>query len=175
MYCCLANIRLANWRHNISENRCCTYIIDARSFNWIFLRLFIYIMVVSATVRYGTSVSHISLPQTSVSVDSWVVKEKSKNYHNWTSSASYDVCAPAFLIYAVWLWLNLQKNECVSKSKERSMRGGIVRKTHNSALFRPLDLIEYLALNYAAIQTNISYKQSCILCEMHLKFDCDSS
>ena len=58
-------------------------------------------MVVSATVRYGTSMSHISLPQTSVSVDSWVVKEKSKNYHNWTSSASYDVCAPAFLIYAV--------------------------------------------------------------------------
>ena len=58
-------------------------------------------MVVSATVRYGTSMSHISLPQTSVSVDSWVVREKSKNYHNWTSSASYDVCAPAFLIYAV--------------------------------------------------------------------------
>ena len=66
-------------------------------------------MVVSATVRYGTSMSHISLPQTSMSVDSWVVKEKSKNYHNWTSSASYDVCAPAFLIYAVWLWLNLRK------------------------------------------------------------------
>ena len=43
---------------------------------------FIYVMVVSATVRYGTSMSHISLPQTSVSVDSWVVKEKSKNYHN---------------------------------------------------------------------------------------------
>ena len=55
---------------------------DARSFNWIFLRLFIYVIVVSATVRYGTSMSHISLPQTSVSVDSWVVKEKSKNYHN---------------------------------------------------------------------------------------------
>ena len=109
VYCCLANIRLANWRHNISENRCCTYIIDARSFNWIFLRLFIYVMIVSATVRYGTSVSHISLPQTSVSVDSWVEKEKSKNYHNWTSSASYDVCASAFLIYAVWLWLNLRK------------------------------------------------------------------
>ena len=108
-YCCLAHIRLANWRHNISKNRCCTYIIDARSFNWIFLRLFIYVMVVSATVRYGTSMSHISLPQTSVSVDSWVEKEKSKNYHNWTSSASYDVCAPAFLIYAVWLWLNLRK------------------------------------------------------------------
>ena len=66
-------------------------------------------MVVSATVRYGTSMSHISLPQTSVSVDSWVVKEKSQNYHNWTSSASYDVCTPAFLLYAVWLWLNLQK------------------------------------------------------------------
>ena len=75
-------------------------------YGWIFLRLFIYVMIVSATVRYRTSMSHISLPQTSVSVDSWVVKEKSKNYHNWTSSASYDVCAPAFLIYAVWLWFN---------------------------------------------------------------------
>ena len=51
-------------------------------YGWIFLRLFIYVMVVSATVRYGTSVSHISLSQTSVSVDSWGVKEKSKNYHN---------------------------------------------------------------------------------------------
>ena len=39
-------------------------------------------MVVSATVRYVTSVSDIELPQTSVSVDSWGVKEKSKNYHN---------------------------------------------------------------------------------------------
>ena len=58
-------------------------------------------MAVVATVRYGTSMSHISLPQTSVSVDSYEVAEKSKNYHNWTSSASYDVCAPAFLIYAV--------------------------------------------------------------------------
>ena len=55
------------------------------------------------------------------------------------------------------------------------MRGGIVRKVHNSALFHHLDLIEYSALNYAATQTNISYRQSCILCEMHLKFDCDSS
>ena len=55
------------------------------------------------------------------------------------------------------------------------MRGGIVRKAHNSALFRPLDLIEYSVLNYVATQTNISYRQSCILCEMHLKFDCDSS
>ena len=55
------------------------------------------------------------------------------------------------------------------------MMGGIVRFTHNSALFRPLDLIEYSVLNYAATQTNISYRQSCILCEMHLKFDCDSS
>ena len=78
-------------------------------YGWIFLRLFIYVMVVAATVRYGTSMSHISLPQTSVSVDSWVENEKSKNYHNWTSSTSYDVCTPAFLIYAVWLWLNLQK------------------------------------------------------------------
>ena len=39
-------------------------------------------MVVSATVQYGTSMSHISLPQTSVSVDSCVAKKKSKNYHN---------------------------------------------------------------------------------------------
>ena len=55
------------------------------------------------------------------------------------------------------------------------MRGGIVRKAHNSALFRHLDLIEYLVLHYAVTQTNISYRQFCILCEMHLKFDCDSS
>ena len=46
-----------------------------------------------------------------------------------------------------------------------------MRFTHNYALFRPLDLIEYSALNYAAIQTNISYRLSCILCEMHLKFN----
>ena len=63
---------------------------------------------------------------------------------------------------------------CV-KSKGRDMRGGIVRFTHNSALFRPLDLIEYSVLHYAVTQTNISYRQFCILCEMHLKFDCDSS
>ena len=67
---------------SIYEKSRCAYINDARSFNWIFLRLFIYVMVVSATVRYGTSMSHISLPQTSVSVDSWVAKKKSKNYHN---------------------------------------------------------------------------------------------
>ena len=63
---------------------------------------------------------------------------------------------------------------CV-KSKGRDMMGGIVRFTHNSALFRPLDLIEYSVLHYAVTQTNISYRQFCILCEMHLKFDCDSS
>ena len=63
---------------------------------------------------------------------------------------------------------------CV-KSEGRSMRGGIVRFTHNSALLRHLDLIEYSVLHYAVTQTNISYRQSCILCEMHLKFDCDSS
>ena len=88
-------------------------------YGWIFLRLFIYVMVVSATIRYGTSVSHISLPQTSVSVDSWVVKEKSKNYHNWTSSASHDVCAaPIFtyimsgcgLIYEKWMCVKLCRN-----------------------------------------------------------------
>ena len=62
-----------------------------------------------------------------------------------------------------------------AKSEGRGMNGGIVRFTHNSALFRHLDLIEYSVLNYAATQTNIRYRQSCILCEMHLKFDCDSS
>ena len=62
-----------------------------------------------------------------------------------------------------------------AKSKGRSIRGGIVRFTHNSALFGPLDLIEYSVLHYAATQTNISYRQFGILCEMHLKFDCDSS
>ena len=160
-----------NWRNNISENRCCTYIIDARSFNWIFLRLFIYVMVVSATVRYGTSVSHISLPQTSVSVDSWVVKEKSKNYHNWTSSASHDVCAaPIFTYIMSGCGLIYEKWMC-AKSEGRGMKGGIVRKAHNSALFRHLDLIEYSVLHYAVTQTNISYRQSCILCEMHLKFN----
>ena len=55
------------------------------------------------------------------------------------------------------------------------MNGGIVRKAHNSALFRPLDLIEYSVLHYAVTQTNISYRQSCILCEMHLKFNRDDS
>ena len=55
------------------------------------------------------------------------------------------------------------------------MKGGIVRKAHNSALFRPLDLIEYSVLHYVVTQTNISYRQSYTLCEMHLKFDCDSS
>ena len=59
-----------------------------------------------------------------------------------------------------------------AKSEGRGMRGGIVRKAHNSALFRPpLDLIEYLVLHYFVTQTNISYRQSCILCEMHLKFN----
>ena len=51
------------------------------------------------------------------------------------------------------------------------MKGGIVRKAHNSALLRHLDLIEYLVLHYAEAQTNISYRQYCILCEMHLKFN----
>ena len=65
----------------------------------------------------------------------------------------------------------IYENECVSKSKGRSMNGGIVRFTHNSALFRHLDLIEYSVLHYAVTQTNISYRQFCILCEMHLKFN----
>ena len=68
------------------------------------------------------------------------------------------------------------KNECVAKSEGRGVRGEIVRFTHNSApVSSPFDLIEYLVLNCAATQTNIRYRQSCILCEMHLKFDCDSS
>ena len=40
------------------------------------------------------------------------------------------------------------------------MNGGIVRFTHNSTLFRHLDLIEYSVLHYAITQTNISYRQS---------------
>ena len=54
-----------------------------------------------------------------------------------------------FYLYYVWLWLNLRKMN--------------------------VDLIEYSVLHYAVTQTNISYRQSCILCEMHLKFDCDNS
>jgi len=38
-----------------------------------------------------------------------------------------------------------------------------------------LDLIEYSVLHYAVTQTNISYRQFCILCEMHLKFNCADS
>ena len=114
---------------------------------------------------------HISLPQTSVSVDIWVVKEKSKNYHNWTSSASHDVCAaPIFTYIMSGCGLIYEKWMC-AKSEGRGMRGGIVRKAHNSALLRHLDLIEYSVLHYAVTQTNISYRQSCILCEMHLKFN----
>ena len=62
-----------------------------------------------------------------------------------------------------------------AKSEGRGMKGGIMRFTHNSAIFRPFDLIEYSVLHYAVTQINIGYRQSCILCEMHLKFDCDSS
>ena len=72
-------------------------------------------MVVSATVRYVTSVSHISLPQTSVSVDSWGVTEKSKNYHNQTSSAFHIVCRTACSLYLSVLRhnviLNIQLNQ----------------------------------------------------------------
>ena len=79
-------------------------------------------MTTAATVRYGTSMSHISLPQTSVSVDSWVVKEKSKNYHNWTSSASHDVCAaPIFTYIMSGCGLIYEKWMCV-KSEGRGMR-----------------------------------------------------
>ena len=66
------------------------------------------------------------------------------------------------LIYEKWM---------CDKSEGRGMRGGIVRKAHNSALFRSLDLIEYSVLHYDVTQTNISYRQFCILCEMHLKFN----
>ena len=75
-----------------------------------------------------------------------------------------------FHLYYVWLWLNLRKMN-VWLNQIGDMRGGIVRKAHNSALFRHLDLIEYSVLHYAVTQTNISYRQSCILCEMHLKFN----
>ena len=144
-------------------------------YGWIFLRLFIYVMVVSATVRYGTSMSHISLPQTSVSVDSWVAKKKSKNYHNWTSSASHDVCAaPIFTYIMSGCGLIYEKWMCV-KSEGRGMRAELCVKRTIPPCFVPLDLIEYSVLNYVETQTNISYRQSCILCEMHLKFDCDIS
>ena len=130
-------------------------------YGWIFLRLFIYVMVVSATVRYGTSMS----------VDSWVEKEKSKNYHNWTSSASYDVCTPAFLIYAVWLWLDLRKMNVWLNQMGEAWGRNCALYAQFRPCFVPLDLIEYSVLNYAATQTNISYRQFCILCEMHLKFN----
>ena len=41
-----------------------------------------YLLLPTATVQYGTSLFHIELPQTSLSVDSWITKEKSKNYLN---------------------------------------------------------------------------------------------
>ena len=41
------------------------------------------------------------------------------------------------------------------------MRGGIVRFTHNSALFRPIDLIEYSVLHYA-VNTD-KYKLQAVL------------
>ena len=67
------------------------------------------------------------------------------------------VWEPEFIV-----WLNQRYFAC----------GGVfVRNAHNSAPFRHLDLIEYSLLHYAVTQTNISYRQSCILCEMHLKFN----
>ena len=59
-----------------------------------------------------------------------------------------------------------------AKSEGRGMRGGIVRFTHNSALFHHLDLIEYSVLNYAATQTNMICRYSYILGEIHLNVDC---
>ena len=50
-----------------------------------------------------------------------------------------------FHLYYVWLWLDLRKMN--------------------------VDLIEYSVLNYVETQTNIRYRQSGILCEMHLKFN----
>ena len=55
------------------------------------------------------------------------------------------------------------------------MRAELCVKRTIPPCFVPLDLIEYSVLHYVATQTNISYRQSCILCEMHLKFDCDIS
>ena len=91
-------------------------------------------MTTAATVRYGTSVS----------VDSWGVKEKSKNYHNWTSSASHDVCAAPIFTYIMSGYGLIYENECVL-----NQRGGIVRFTHNSALFRHLDLIEASGIEHS--------------------------
>ena len=54
-----------------------------------------------------------------------------------------------FHLYYVWLWLDLRKMN--------------------------VDLIEYSVLHYAVTQTNVSYRQSYILCEMHLKFNCADS
>ena len=79
--------------------------------------------------------------------------------------------AHLFFSYVLSDVVLIYENECVSKSEGRGMMGGIVRKVHNSALFHHLDLIEYSALHYAVTQTNISYRQFCILCEMHLKFN----
>ena len=54
---------------------------------------------------------------------------------------------------------------------------GIVRKAHNSALHAsPFWFSTHsFFVNQATTRHNISYRQFCILCEMHLKFDCDSS
>ena len=159
-------VNQATTRHNISENRCCTYIIDARSFNWIFLRLFLYVVTTAATVRYGTSVSHIELPQTSVSVDSCVVKEKSKNYHNWTSSASHDVCAaPIFTYIMSGCGLIYEKWMCV-KSEGRGMRAELcaLRTIPPPVLAPWFNWISESKSHHD--QTNIRYRQSCILCSM---------
>ena len=75
-----------------------------------------------------------------------------------------------FHLYYVWLWLDLRKMNVWLNQRE-GHEGGIVRKAHNSALFHHLDLIEYSVLHYAVTQTNISYRQFGILCEMHLKFN----
>ena len=51
------------------------------------------------------------------------------------------------------------------------MRAELCVKRTIPPCFVPLDLIEYSVLNLAATQTNISYRQFCILYEMHLKFN----
>ena len=127
------------------------------------------------TLPFGRAVhGAASLLRTSMYEASW---EQRKSLRFITIELQVHLLMFAHLLFSYVLSdvVLIYENECVSKSEGRGMMGGIVRKVHNSALFRPLDLIEYSALNYATTQTNISYRQSCILCEMHLKFDCGSS
>ena len=57
------------------------------------------------------------------------------------------------------------------EQQKGSCRFTKIHSLKRQPLFHHLDLIEYSVLHYAVTQTNISYRQSCILCEMHLKFN----